>query len=180
MKFDEDTLKLIDDFKYYTLSSMQIAVIRSIISDEFLNDEPYGCELEYLEEDYRNNTPDFSAPTNTTFDRDWFVDQCENHLKLHDETKVLDQVDFCCDVFSILQSNDNIEAKLVDLMGFLNLEFISALVENRDLIMSNLMAQAPEIEEEAVQPKSKSSRQPISFGAQVTVISQRTKIFKSR
>ncbi|KAI9305339.1 Sec63 Brl domain-containing protein [Cunninghamella echinulata] len=109
------------------------------------------------------------------YDREWLLKQCRQYTSSHGNNG-LTEVQLCIDLFTILRSNDNdddIQAALVDILGFESLELITELITNRSALINNIINMSDHI----VQQKSKhynnnnTIRNP-TYGAQVIVQSE--------
>ncbi|KAF9918433.1 hypothetical protein BX616_008873 [Lobosporangium transversale] len=95
----------------------------------------------------KSHLPDIqsSSLTSPVYDRDWLVNQCIAHLEHYgDPTTEMTSRRLSIDIFTILRSDkldDDIQINLVDLLGFENFEFITALLTNRRTIVENVMSQ---------------------------------------
>ncbi|KAF9114810.1 hypothetical protein BGX27_009758 [Mortierella sp. AM989] len=104
-----------------------------------------------------------SSLTSLVYDRAWLINQCTAHLATFgDPSTEMTSKRLSIDIFTILRSDkpdDDIQINLVDLLGFENFEFITALLTNRRTIVDNVMAQTA-YDPEADLPKShKNDRQ---------------------
>ncbi|KAG0229103.1 activating signal cointegrator 1 complex subunit [Actinomortierella wolfii] len=90
-------------------------------------------------------SPGSSGAGQVVYDRAWLIDQCNRHVASHgDADGSMTPKRLSIDVFTILRSiksDDDIQMTLVDLLGFDNFEFITALITNRKLIVDNVTAQ---------------------------------------
>ncbi|KAF9939122.1 hypothetical protein BGZ65_011345, partial [Modicella reniformis] len=86
-----------------------------------------------------------SSLSSVVYDRVWLINQCTTHLTVFsDPSTEMTPKRLSTDVFTILRSDkpdDDIQMNLVDLLGFENLEFITALLTNRRIIVDNVMSQ---------------------------------------
>ncbi|KAG0246557.1 Sec63 Brl domain-containing protein [Mortierella sp. GBAus27b] len=86
-----------------------------------------------------------SSLSSVVYDRAWLINQCTTHLEAFgDPSMELTPKRLSTDVFTILRSDkqdDDIQMNLVELLGFDNFEFITALLTNRRTIVDNVMAQ---------------------------------------
>ncbi|KAG0045399.1 hypothetical protein BGZ83_009400 [Gryganskiella cystojenkinii] len=87
------------------------------------------------------------------YDRAWLIGQCSTHVEVFgDPSAAMTSKRLSIDIFTILRSDkpdDDIQIQLVDLLGFENFEFITALLTNRAAIVSNVMSQSaynPDVE----------------------------------
>jgi hypothetical protein len=97
------------------------------------------------------------------YDRDWLLSQCEIHLSLYEAN--FDPTTLCTDIFTLLQNSNQIETDLVDLLGYENFEFISTLIENKVLILSNI-----------IKTSQRSTTQALyQYGTTVTITTQKEK-----
>lgn len=87
------------------------------------------------------------------YDRSWLLKQCTAHIEAFgDPSTDMTPRRLAIDIFTILRSDkldDDIQINLVDMLGFDNFEFITALLTNRKLIVDNVMAQTsynPDVE----------------------------------
>ncbi|KAF9085804.1 hypothetical protein BGX23_009353 [Mortierella sp. AD031] len=87
------------------------------------------------------------------YDRAWLIMQCTAHIEAFgDPSTDMTSRRLSIDIFTILRSDkpdDDIQINLVDMLGFDNFEFITALLTNRKLIVDNVMAQTsynPDVE----------------------------------
>ncbi|KAF9975876.1 hypothetical protein BGZ75_000386, partial [Mortierella antarctica] len=92
-----------------------------------------------------NKTGPASSMTSVVYDRAWLISQCSTHLEAFgDPNTDMTSKRLSIDIFTILRSNkpdDDIQINLVDLLGFDNFEFITALLTNRRIIVDNVMTQ---------------------------------------
>ncbi|KAJ3008876.1 activating signal cointegrator 1 complex subunit [Thoreauomyces humboldtii] len=116
-----------------------------------------------------------------SFDREWLLSACEAHVV--QEPGAWTPVQLCTDLFGILRSDrndDEIQSALIDLLGYTNLAFTHALLENRRRIVQNITEQAAQAEPESyAQPEGATPayqpRMP-QYGAQVTVLAESEKL----
>ncbi|KAG0300672.1 hypothetical protein BGZ98_008986, partial [Dissophora globulifera] len=95
----------------------------------------------------------------TVYDRAWLINQCTVHVQaFSDPSADMTPKRLSIDIFTILRSDkpdDDIQINLVDLLGFENFEFITALLTSRQAIVDNVMAQST-YDPDAEHPKNHS------------------------
>ncbi|CAG8756356.1 16863_t:CDS:2, partial [Dentiscutata heterogama] len=127
-----------------------------------------------------DNIHDQYEDENVSFDKEWLLKQCESHVSTFgDAGGAITPIKLCTNIFTVLRSNkrDDIETELVDLLGYENLSFVTALVTNRNKIVENIRMnsdfqenQMDSIEKSDIQLDSTpfEPKRP-QFGSQVTV-----------
>ncbi|KAF9171872.1 hypothetical protein BGX20_006778 [Mortierella sp. AD010] len=84
--------------------------------------------------------------SSVVYDRAWLINQCTAHITAFgDPSADMTSKRLSIDIFTILRSDkpdDDIQINLVDLLGFENFEFITALLTNRRTIVDNVTAQS--------------------------------------
>lgn len=109
-------------------------------------------------------------------DKDWLMEKCVEYIKRHNS--LLDATQLCIDIFTILRKTDaDVETLLSDLLGYLDFEFISLLISKRSEIVETVIAKSDIFvtsSKKSLNPSSTSNSQrtPLSYGTQVTVMTQ--------
>ncbi|RIB18575.1 Sec63 Brl domain-containing protein [Gigaspora rosea] len=169
-------------------------------SDDNLEEDEYGSDLlfndlptsyfydDYFDSDLDNEIQDIGLDNihdqhedeNASFGKEWLLKQCESHISTFgDAGGAITPIKLCTNIFTVLRSNkkDDIETELVDLLGYENLNFVTALVTNRHKIVENIRMNS-DFHESQIDSFEKSDIQLDStpfepkrpqFGSQVTV-----------
>ncbi|KAF8983689.1 hypothetical protein BGZ46_009737 [Entomortierella lignicola] len=107
-----------------------------------------------------NRSTSLSSPV---YDRAWLVNQCTAHIQAFgDPSTEMTSKRLSTDIFTILRSDkpdDDIQINLVDLLGFENFEFITALLTSRRTIVDNIMAQTSYDPDAVIHKNNKNDRQ---------------------
>ncbi|TPX35401.1 hypothetical protein SeLEV6574_g08188, partial [Synchytrium endobioticum] len=116
------------------------------------------------------------------YDRYWLLAQCEAHIAEHVESDAMTATQLCTDVFGILRSytdDSALQNALVDLLGYSNFDFVSALVTHRCEIVTTIVQKASEDFSEDEYDVKKVSTAEIeqhpprpAYGAQVSIMSE--------
>ncbi|KAF9952644.1 hypothetical protein BGZ70_000546, partial [Mortierella alpina] len=124
-----------------------------------------------------------SSMTGVVYDRAWLITQCNTHLEAFgDPNTDMTSKRLSIDIFTILRSNkpdDDIQINLVDLLGFDNFEFITALLTNRRTIVDNVMMQTafnPDLESSKGQRHERNDNYRSSVGINFTVQTEDEKL----
>ncbi|CAG8452307.1 15922_t:CDS:10, partial [Dentiscutata erythropus] len=140
--------------------------------DNDLDDEIQNIGLDNIHDQHEDE--------NVSFNKEWLLKQCESHISTFgDAGGAITPIKLCTNIFTVLRSNkkDDIETELVDLLGYENLNFVTALVTNRNKIVENIRMnsdfhenQMDFIEKSDIQLDSTpfEPKRP-QFGSQVTV-----------
>ncbi|ORX87093.1 Sec63-domain-containing protein [Basidiobolus meristosporus CBS 931.73] len=114
----------------------------------------------------------------TIYDRGWLLDTCREHLlRQNGHTEPETTALFCEDLVTVLNSQDNdeqIQASLVDLLGFESFDLITTLITNRQQITSNIGAVV--IHQAKAAPNEPPPEWRPSYGTQFTVQSEAEKL----
>ncbi|CAG8574007.1 14593_t:CDS:10, partial [Acaulospora morrowiae] len=171
-----------EDFQYNLIRFQNLLQEAQNISNqplarEDLKDEEYGSDLSYNDlptsyyyEDLPDSNSDileeFQDVNVDSFDKIWLLRRCELHIsKFGDADGAITPTNLCTRIFTILRlemDDDEIQAKLVDLLGFENFEFVTMLITKRSEIG---------ISEDSVPHHRPTLLEPIrpSYGSQVTI-----------
>ncbi|ORX62001.1 Sec63-domain-containing protein [Hesseltinella vesiculosa] len=109
------------------------------------------------------------------YDRNWLLTQCQTYMAQHDQG--LDAYQLCANLFTVLRSDetdDDIQASLVDTLGFESLDMIASLITNRSTLVNNIMNMSeyvPLSQAKHSQPSQNVSN-PSMYGPQVIVQSE--------
>ncbi|OZJ04536.1 hypothetical protein BZG36_03995 [Bifiguratus adelaidae] len=139
-------------------------------------------------QDHHHEATGFAAPD--VYDRNWLLEQSKMHLATHVGDSPLSAEELCVDIFASLYAKtdeDVLQANLVDLLGFDNLEFVTTLVSHRSTIVDDILAQSdfdpstPASRGSGPIPRAATPTFPSSdakrpnYGAQVTVQTEEEK-----
>ncbi|KAF9306760.1 hypothetical protein BGZ74_003618 [Mortierella antarctica] len=123
-----------------------ISDVDSLVDHDHLPD--YSSVVPPALPDRPSNVPDHrtsSESSSPTYDRAWLISQCNAHMEVFgDPSTDMTAKRLSIDIFTILRSDkpdDDIQINLVDLLGFENFEFITALLTSRRTIVDQIMAQ---------------------------------------
>ncbi|KAK5666592.1 putative steryl acetyl hydrolase mug81 [Batrachochytrium dendrobatidis] len=84
-----------------------------------------------------------SVAVEDSFDKTWLLSACNKFI--HEASMEISAEQLCTDIFSILRNksnDDEIQAALVDLMGYSDIDFVSTLLTNRQMIVDSIMQEA--------------------------------------
>ncbi|KAI8338865.1 hypothetical protein BC941DRAFT_261622 [Chlamydoabsidia padenii] len=119
-------------------------------------------------------TPRASLKHVDVYDRDWLLKQSKDYVNSR-ENGGLSAPQLCADMFTILRSgasDDDIQASLVDLLGYDALDLIAVLITNRSKLVSNIMNMSEHVTQ--TKQKQQTINTPMNpvYGTQIIVQSE--------
>ncbi|KAI8086190.1 Sec63 Brl domain-containing protein [Halteromyces radiatus] len=131
-------------------------------------------DTKYMEEQQQLQQKSVSTIATDIYDRDWLLKQSYNHVDSH-PTGALSPQQLCADIFTVLRSDDSddsIQATLVDLLGFESLDLIEILISNRSKLVNNIMNMSEHISQAKHKYHQNNSPKNPIYGTQIIVQSE--------
>ncbi|KAI8066325.1 Sec63 Brl domain-containing protein [Gongronella butleri] len=139
----DDFVKLLDQYDVSKHASSRAE--QQAFGHDIAYQAPTANLFNFEEETRPTETPS-SADVATTgslvvYDRNWLLSECQG-LVARQPDHGLSDIQLCANIFTVLRSDasdEDIQASLVDILGFENLDLITSLLTNRATLVNNIM-----------------------------------------